>query len=160
MHGNWKIRAILCFIWDFKAISIETYLPLPAFTSHKVMAWSGFIRIFDYINPDCITLMGLFFFSLLQLELLILRLCMVSICWKRGSVRFIEPRRTLTFRERGVFIDQIVQVIVDAIALVSRPVEPLRIHLHQLLACNMVLSTYVCRTAFPWPMWLTEYITL
>ena len=45
---------------------------------------------------------------------------MVSFCRKWGSVRFIEPWRTLAFRERGVLVDQIVHVIIDTIALVSK----------------------------------------
>lgn len=74
---------------------------------------------------------------------------MVSICRKRGSVGLIESWRTLAFWERGILVDEIVQVIEDTIALVSELVERSRIHLLQSLAGNFTLSTYICRTAFP-----------
>lgn len=74
---------------------------------------------------------------------------MVSFCRKRGSVRFIEPRRTLAFGERGVFVDQIVHVTIDTVVLVSKLVEPLRIHLFLSLVWEIASSTHVCRTAFP-----------
>lgn len=54
---------------------------------------------------------------------------MVSFYRKRGSVKLTKLRRTLALRERGVFVNQIIQVIIDPIALVSKLAQSLGIHL-------------------------------